>query len=312
MSTTRLQMQTAIYEILQKEATAYGLLTPTKVNNTIQDSLDWIAATMLGCNSMWNQQIIYLDINATTVIQDLTFTAANAINASQGLTITYTTDVNPLTVTLSGYALTVKLQTGVSTANNVKTAIDNYFAAHSPVFVTSVVSGTGTNVQVAAGPYTVDPAIPLPSDCAMVNFVKKKSPINDTLYIELEYKETNKETINTDPIENGQANTESYMIINNKIFMEPTPAINTPQGIRLSYLSYPADLAGDSSAIAGDLSGKPFLQLCKWRSALTLYQMSNEGTPPWSTRYDEWYGICMKIIGKRVAMPVVIPGVQNY
>jgi hypothetical protein len=312
MATTRLQMQTAIYEILQKEATAYGLLTPTKVNNTIQDSLDWIAATMLSNNSMWNQQIVYLDINADTVIQDLTYVAAHAINASQGLTITYTTDVNPLTVTLSGYVLTVKLQTGVSTALDVKTAVDAYFAANLPSLVTITISGTSGTVQVATTAKTVDPAVALPADCAMINFVKKKSPVNDDMYIELEYKETNKETINTDPIENGQANTQSYMIINNKIFMEPTPSITVLNGIRLSYLAYPTDLSGDGSTISGDLSGKPFLQLCKWRSARILYQMSNDGTPLWAQNEGEWFQICQKIIGKRVAMPVIVPGVQNY
>ena len=222
MALTRLQMQTAIYEILQKEATAYGLLTPTKVNNTIQDSLDWIAATMLTANSMWQQKIVLLNMVANT------------------------------------------------------------------------------------------PAVAIPTDCAIINFVKKMSATDNTTYVELEYKETNKETINTTPIENGQSNTQSYMIINNALYLEPTPLNNLVGGIRLSYLAYPADLAGDATTIDGDLSGKPFLQLCKWRSALTLYQMSNEGTPPWSERYDEWYTICLKLIGKRAAMPVVIPGVQNY
>ncbi len=311
MATTRLQMQTSIYEILQKEATAFGLLTPTKVNNTIQDSLDWIAATMLSNNSMWNQQIVYIDINASTIIQDLTFIAAKTINASQGMTITYINGI-ALSVAVSGYAITVTLNTGVSTATDVKNAIDAYFAANAPVLVTSSITGTAANIQVATTAKVVDPSITLPSDCAMVNFVKKVSATDQDTYVELEYKETNKETINVEPIENGQSNTQSYMIINNKLFLEPTPRTNVAAGIRLSYMAYPADLVGDSSAIAGDLAGKPFLQLCKWRSARILYQMSNEGTPQWAQNESEWYNICIKIIGKRAAMPIVISGVQNY
>jgi hypothetical protein len=312
MATTRLQMQTAIYEILQKEATAYGLLTPTKVNNTIQDSLDWIAATMLSNNSMWNQQIVYLDIPAQTVIQDLTYTASVTSAGAGGITVTYTTDINPLTVTVSGSAITVKLETGVSTANAVKAAVDAYFLANPTALVTVTLTGTGTDVQVATTAKTVDPSIALPADCALVNFIKIVSATDSTSYVELPYKETNKESISIEPVANGQGNTMSYMIINNKIFIEPTPQTNVTAGIRLSYLAYPTDLGSDGTVIGGELSGKPFLQLCKWRSARILYQMSNEGTPQWGQNEVEWYNICLKIIGKRAAMPVIISGVQNY
>ena len=51
MAITRLELQTDIYEILSKEPTSFGLLTPAKVNKMIQDSLVLISYLTKGPSS---------------------------------------------------------------------------------------------------------------------------------------------------------------------------------------------------------------------------------------------------------------------
>jgi hypothetical protein len=64
VTTTRAELQADIYEILSKSPTAYGLLTPTKVNKAIQDSLDYIAAKMMKIGGGWLGRVSYEDITA--------------------------------------------------------------------------------------------------------------------------------------------------------------------------------------------------------------------------------------------------------
>lgn len=64
MTIMRSELQGEIYEILSKSPTAYGLLTPTKVNKMIQDSLDYIATKMLKLGGGWLSRIVYADIAA--------------------------------------------------------------------------------------------------------------------------------------------------------------------------------------------------------------------------------------------------------
>lgn len=71
MAVTRGELQADIYEILSKSPTAYGLLTPTKVNKMIQDSLDYIAAKMLKIGGGWLTKIVYANFTAGNPYVDL-------------------------------------------------------------------------------------------------------------------------------------------------------------------------------------------------------------------------------------------------
>ena len=63
-ATTRLDLQTKIYNILQKSASAYGLLDPTKVSDAINDALDFTATMMNNVSSAWITKQVKLNIVA--------------------------------------------------------------------------------------------------------------------------------------------------------------------------------------------------------------------------------------------------------
>lgn len=87
------------------------------------------------------------DVDATLVVQDLTYTSVVFGTAGNSTTITYVGGA-ALSVAVVGTAITVTLNTGVSTATLVRAAIIASGAASA--LVTAVVTGTGGNVQVAA------------------------------------------------------------------------------------------------------------------------------------------------------------------
>lgn len=62
MTMQRSELRDEIYGLLQRDATAPGLLTPTKVNSAIQDSFDYIATKMMKINGGWLTGIAYCDI----------------------------------------------------------------------------------------------------------------------------------------------------------------------------------------------------------------------------------------------------------
>jgi hypothetical protein len=81
---------------------------------------------------------------AFVVVQDLTYTENEY---GLGVTITYAA-ASALSVSVVGHAITVHLKTGVSTATQVKAAIDAYEYSHR--LVTVAVTGTGSTIQIAA------------------------------------------------------------------------------------------------------------------------------------------------------------------
>lgn len=95
-----------------------------------------------------DQYVTGTDVDATRVIQDLTYTSAVFGAAGNSTTIAYIGGA-ALSVGVVGTAITVTLNTGVSTATQVKTAIDGSAAAAA--LVTVAITGTGSNVQIAAG-----------------------------------------------------------------------------------------------------------------------------------------------------------------
>lgn len=93
--------------------------------------------------------IIIAGIKATKVIQDLTYTADTLGNAGNSITIRYTTGgtAGSEGVTVVGSAITVQIQSGVSTATQVKAAIDGNVGAAALVDV--AITGTAGTAQVA-------------------------------------------------------------------------------------------------------------------------------------------------------------------
>lgn len=64
MAISRSDLQAQIYDIISKSPTAYGLITPQKVNAAIQDSLDFISTKMMKIMGGWLTSIAYADIEA--------------------------------------------------------------------------------------------------------------------------------------------------------------------------------------------------------------------------------------------------------
>jgi hypothetical protein len=85
-------------------------------------------------------------IKGTTVSQ-ITYTAVTAgTTAGEAISVVYTSDLNPATCTVNGNIITVKLETAVTTADNVVTLV----TAAAATLVTAVRTlGLGNVVQVA-------------------------------------------------------------------------------------------------------------------------------------------------------------------
>lgn len=87
---------------------------------------------------------------ATLVVQDLTYTAANVNVDGNSITVAYVAGgtAGSEVVTVTGNAISVSMDTGVSTATQIKAAIDASAAALA--LATVAITGTGSNAQVAA------------------------------------------------------------------------------------------------------------------------------------------------------------------
>jgi hypothetical protein len=94
-----------------------------------------------------DQYVTGTDIDATLVVQDLTYTSLLFGVLGNSITIRYTGGAS-LVVSVIADAISVQLNTGVSTAAQVKTAVDALPAAAALVSV--AVTGTGSNIQIAA------------------------------------------------------------------------------------------------------------------------------------------------------------------
>jgi hypothetical protein len=98
-------------------------------------------------------ELPWTETAASLIVQDLTYTADTAWACGNNIAITYvdtlgTGNAGSEVVTVVGNSITVSIESGVSTADQIKTAVDASVAASALISV--VVSGTGTNPQVAA------------------------------------------------------------------------------------------------------------------------------------------------------------------
>lgn len=87
---------------------------------------------------------------ASLIVQDLTYTAVATTDAGNLITIEYVAGgtAGAEVVTVTGNAISVSMETGVSTATQIRTAINAKAAAIALIVCT--VSGTGSTAQVAA------------------------------------------------------------------------------------------------------------------------------------------------------------------
>lgn len=101
-----------------------------------------------GINVTMDNVTPYAGVNSSVVIQDLTYTAALPGTAYDAVTIAYTAGgtAGSEVVTVLGTAISVQIDSGVSTATQVKAAIDGSLSALALVSV--AISGTAGNAQV--------------------------------------------------------------------------------------------------------------------------------------------------------------------
>jgi len=114
-----------------------------------------------GLNVSMDNVTPYAGVASSLVIQDLTYTFNNA-GDNNSYSIEYTTGATAGSevITLLGQAITVQIDSGVSTATQVKAAVDASLMAGT---VTATITGTGSNAQVTA---------------AAANFVNGENPGN--------------------------------------------------------------------------------------------------------------------------------------
>jgi hypothetical protein len=94
----------------------------------------------------------YAGVAASVVIQDLTIAFSEVGSYYNTFTIEYTSGgtAGSEVVSLTGSVLEVQIESGVSTANQIKTAIDSSVLITGAFVVT--VSGVGTDTQITEGP----------------------------------------------------------------------------------------------------------------------------------------------------------------
>jgi hypothetical protein len=100
---------------------------------------------MLAGNAIWNSAVA-----SSLVVQDLTYTADTAGEAGDLISITYTGGgtAGSEVVSVVGNAISVQIQTGVSTATQVKAAVDADVTASALISV--AITGVGATAQVVA------------------------------------------------------------------------------------------------------------------------------------------------------------------
>jgi hypothetical protein len=98
----------------------------------------------------------------TLVVQDLTYTAISKGSVGEAVTIAYTTGgtAGSEIVTVTGTAISIKIQSGVSTATGVKAKFDA--SADAIALASCTISGTGGTAQTA-------PVTATPLACAALN-----------------------------------------------------------------------------------------------------------------------------------------------
>lgn len=105
-----------------------------------------------GINVSMDSVTVYAGVQATLTEQDLTFTWIQPGSYNNGYTLEYTSGgtAGSEVVSISGFAITVQIDSGVSTATQIKAALDAVPSVISNI--TTTISGTGSNAQTTFGP----------------------------------------------------------------------------------------------------------------------------------------------------------------
>jgi hypothetical protein len=118
--------------------------TGVQVNPTITGALTYAAGLDINMGNV----TVYAGVQSSLVLQDLTFTSILAGTTANVVTIEYTGGGTAGSEVVTGAfpAFSVQIDSGVSTATQVKAALDTYTAWSSAV--TTTISGVGGNAQV--------------------------------------------------------------------------------------------------------------------------------------------------------------------
>ena len=105
-----------------------------------------------GLNVTMDSVTPYAGVSAQATIQDITFEFNDPGSYNNGYSVEYTSGgtAGSEVVAIAGFLVTIQIESGVSTATQVKTACDNSLSFQAAV--TTTISGTGSNAQVAGGP----------------------------------------------------------------------------------------------------------------------------------------------------------------
>ena len=115
------------------------------INSTIDE-----ARYAAGVNVNMDNATPYAGVQSSVVFQDLTLTFTNpGDNNSYTLEYTPGGTAGSEVVSILGQAISVQIDSGVSTATQIKAAIDGSPASTA---ITTTISGVGSNTQVTAGP----------------------------------------------------------------------------------------------------------------------------------------------------------------
>ena len=114
------------------------------VNPTISGALTFAA----GVNVSMDNVTVFPGVASSVVIQDLTYTCDQVGVDGDNISIEYTSGgtAGSEVVSVAGVAISVQIENGVSTATQIKAAIEGTIAAAALVNVT--ISGVGSNTQV--------------------------------------------------------------------------------------------------------------------------------------------------------------------
>ncbi len=112
-------------------------------NPTISGDLTYAAGIEVNMNNV----TVYPGVAASLIVQDLTYTCDSVGSDGNNITIEYTGGgtAGSEVVSVSTLAITVDIQPGVSTATQIKAAIEGFIA--SAVLVNVTVTGVGSNPQ---------------------------------------------------------------------------------------------------------------------------------------------------------------------
>ena len=106
----------------------------------------------IGVNVNMGNVTPYAGVKASVVIQDLTYEAGSPGSGLNGVTVEYVSDTvaGSETATLLGNAITVHMESGVSTATQIRAAVIANLTIASNINVT--ITGVGSNPQTTQGP----------------------------------------------------------------------------------------------------------------------------------------------------------------